>query len=83
MAPLTSVNLHRFADSLLAEVVEETVDGEISIRSHEFEFVDDEQRVIRPRSDLSSSDAMLVDECVREDGYSIDHDDIEESVPRP
>lgn len=72
MPSVTSVNLHRFPDSVLAEVVEESPDGEVSIRSHEFSYVDRERRLLRPCSDVSSSDAMLITECAASDGLTID-----------
>ena len=72
MELLTSVNLHRFPETVLAEVVEEGQDGEISIRSHELEIVDEEERVLRPRSKLPPTDAMLIDECADADGLTVE-----------
>lgn len=72
MGSLTSVNLHRFAESVLAEVVEEARDGEISIRSHELEYADRDEHVLRPRSSIPATDAMLIDECVDKDGLTLD-----------
>lgn len=73
---LTTVNFHRFADGVLAEVVEESRDGEVSIRSHEFDVVDGDHGILRPRSQLSSTDAMLIDECATADGYSLEIEQI-------
>ncbi len=81
MPLLTSVNLHRFPDSVLAEVVEESPDGEISIRSHELVYAEGNGGVLIPRTTLSSTDAMLIDECASADGLSVDLDQIAESAP--
>lgn len=69
MAISASVRLHRFPESVLAEVIEESAEGEISIRSHELIYDSREQDVLHPRDELSSSDAMLIRECAAADGF--------------
>ena len=74
MESITSVNLHRFSESILAEVVEETIDGEISIRSHELEFVDSKESTVRPLTTIPSMDAMLINQYASGNGITVQFD---------
>ena len=69
MESITSINLHRFGDGLLVEVVGNGPDEEISVRSFELEFVDDEAGIVRPRAPLSSADRVLILDRIMVDGY--------------
>lgn len=71
MQSVTSVNLHHFTESVLAEVIEETPDGEISIRSHELEYVDSNEAELRPQSSIPSTDAMLINQFANSNGIRV------------
>ena len=66
-----SLNLHRFGDGILVEVVEHDADGEISVRSFEFDAVDTEGRVLRPRSTIPSTESRMIEEYVTDAGYTV------------
>lgn len=67
----TAVNLHRFGDGLLVEVVGTDPDGEVSVRSFEFEPVEPGATTVRPRSSLPSSTTMMLEEHIAAAGYEL------------
>lgn len=71
MQSVTSVNLHRFGDGLLLEVVGEGADGEVFVHSTELDLADPEGTRVRPRSPLPAADVDRIAECVGEAGYEL------------
>ena len=71
MESLTSVNLHRFGDGILVEVVESDPDGDVSVRSFEFETDGPGGRILRPRSTLQSAETAMIEHHVADAGYAL------------
>lgn len=71
MHSVTTVNLHRFGEGLLVEIVGEDRDGEVLVRSLELELVDRENGLVRPRSGLAAGEEPLLEEHLESAGYEI------------
>ncbi len=71
MHDITTVNLHRFGDGLLVEVVGEDQQGEVLVRSFELELVDQEAGIVRPRAPLAAGEAPMLEERLGAAGYEM------------
>lgn len=71
MESVTSINLHRFGDGVLVELVGTGLDGDVAVRSFEFELVDPGGNRIRPRSTLPGTTSVLIEDRVNAAGYEL------------
>lgn len=72
MESVTSVNVHRFGNGLLLEVVGNDTNGEVHVRSVELDLVDPDTKQVRPRSPLPADGGGEIAEQVSAAGYELD-----------
>ncbi len=77
MESVTGVNVHRWDGGLLVELVGVADEGEMAVRSFEFEWVDGERDRVRPAVSLPTDRLPLIADHLTAAGYEIvtDHGD--------
>lgn len=71
MHSVTAVNVHRFGDGLLVEIVGENED-DVVVQSVELDVIDPDAGIVRPRGALGPGEAMLLEERLSSAGYRIE-----------
>ena len=72
MDTLTTVNLHHFGSGLLVEVIGQDDRGDISVRSYELDFAEDDSSTVVSRTPLPQVTVRYVEELLNDHGYSFD-----------
>lgn len=71
MDSVTAINVHRFGAGLLVELVGEEPDGEIAVRSFEFEWVDGERTQVQPVGGFAPEETRLIEDRLVAAGYEV------------
>lgn len=74
METITAINLHRFGAGILVELIGSGPQGEVTVRSFEFEWIDRDRDVVRPVGGLSTDEAMMIEERLVSAGYELETD---------
>lgn len=72
MDSVTAINVHRFGAGLLVELIGEGPDGEVAVRSFEFEWADGDRTLVRPVGGLAADEARLIEDRLVAAGYEVD-----------
>lgn len=72
MQSINSINLHRFGEGLLVEVVGQGVNDDIIVRSFELDVIDPESQIVRPRSPLAAGEINMFEDALVADGYRVE-----------
>lgn len=74
MDDVTAINVHRFGAGLLVELIGEGADGEVAVRSFEFEWADGDRTQVRPVGGIAPEEARLIEDRLVAAGYEVDHE---------
>lgn len=71
MHTISSLTVYRFDREVLVEILGTGTDGEVAVRSLEFDILDTEEDRVVPRGSIRDIDEQLIHQQLEAEGYTV------------